>query len=45
MAGDLAAEFEVFELAQRELYDRRGGDWRGRDFAEGEMRNAGLGVL
>lgn len=35
-AGDLAAEFEVFERAQRELYDRRGADWRGRDFAEWE---------
>jgi hypothetical protein len=31
---DLAGEFRVFELAQRELYDRRGADWDGRDFAE-----------
>jgi GNAT superfamily N-acetyltransferase len=35
-AGDLAGEFQVFELAQRELYDRRGADWEGRDFAEWE---------
>ena len=31
--GDLAAEFEVFDLAQRELYARRGATWAGRDFA------------
>jgi GNAT superfamily N-acetyltransferase len=35
-AGDLGDEFRVFELAQRELYDRRGADWGGRDFAEWE---------
>jgi GNAT superfamily N-acetyltransferase len=35
-AGDLAGEFQVFELAQRELYDRRGADWDGRDFAAWE---------
>ena len=35
-AGDLAAEFEVFERAQRELYERRGAKWAGRDFSEWE---------
>ena len=35
-ARDLAPEFEVFELAQRELYERRGARWTGRDFSEWE---------
>ena len=35
-ADDLADEFEVFERAQRELHERRGGDWDGRDFSEWE---------
>jgi GNAT superfamily N-acetyltransferase len=35
-AGDLAEEFQVFELAQRELYERRGAKWTGRDFSEWE---------
>jgi GNAT superfamily N-acetyltransferase len=35
-AGDLAAEFEVFEVAQRELYERRGANWAGREFSEWE---------
>lgn len=34
--GDLAEEFEVFELAQRELHERRGSKWASRDFAEWE---------
>jgi GNAT superfamily N-acetyltransferase len=33
-ADDLAGEFDVFERAQRQLYERRGGDWSGRDFSE-----------
>jgi len=36
MAGDLADEFQVFELAQRDLYRRRGANWPGRNFAEWE---------
>jgi GNAT superfamily N-acetyltransferase len=35
-AGDLPAQFEVFELAQRELHERRGAEWRDRDFSEWE---------
>lgn len=35
-AGDLAEEFQVFKLAQRELHDRRGAPWRGADFADWE---------
>ena len=35
-AGDLAEEFQVFELAQRELHDRRGAPWPGADFADWE---------
>jgi GNAT superfamily N-acetyltransferase len=35
-ADDLASEFDVFERAQRELYDRRGAGWTGRDFADWE---------
>jgi GNAT superfamily N-acetyltransferase len=35
-AGDLPEQFEVFELAQRELHKRRGADWRARDFSEWE---------
>lgn len=35
-AGDLADEFQVFELAERELYERRGVRWTGRDFPEWE---------
>jgi GNAT superfamily N-acetyltransferase len=31
-AGDLAHEFEVFDSAQRELYERRGAKWTSRDF-------------
>jgi GNAT superfamily N-acetyltransferase len=34
--GDLADEFEVFDLAQRELYARRGADWTGREFSDWE---------
>jgi GNAT superfamily N-acetyltransferase len=34
--GDHAAEFEVFELAQRELYERRGASWDRRHFSEWE---------
>lgn len=34
--GDLAAEFEVFDRAQRELYGRRGAEWSSRGFAEWE---------
>ena len=34
--SDLANEFQVFELAQRELRDRRGAEWRGADFARWE---------
>ena len=34
--GDLAEEFQVFELAQRELHDRRGARWCGADFADWE---------
>ena len=33
-ASDLADEFEVFGRAQRELYERRGAEWAGRDFSE-----------
>jgi GNAT superfamily N-acetyltransferase len=35
-AGDLAEEFQVFKLAQRELHDRRGAAWAGADFADWE---------
>ena len=35
-AGDLADEFELFELAQGELHERRGATWTGRDFSEWE---------
>jgi GNAT superfamily N-acetyltransferase len=35
-AGDLADEFEVFEVGQRELYARRGATWAGRSFSEWE---------
>jgi GNAT superfamily N-acetyltransferase len=35
-AGDLADEFQVFDLAERELYERRGVRWTGRDFPEWE---------
>ncbi|HET6832531.1 MAG TPA: GNAT family N-acetyltransferase [Acidimicrobiales bacterium] len=35
-AGDLAEEFEVFEVAQRELCERRGAKWTGRDFSQWE---------
>jgi GNAT superfamily N-acetyltransferase len=35
-ASDLANEFQVFELAQRALYERRGAKWPGRDFADWE---------
>jgi GNAT superfamily N-acetyltransferase len=31
-ASDFADEFVVFESAQRELYERRGAKWAGRDF-------------
>ena len=35
-AGDLPEEFEVFGLAQRELHERRGDKWAGRDFSQWE---------
>lgn len=35
-AGDLADQFEVFELAQRELYRSRGARWDGREFSKWE---------
>jgi GNAT superfamily N-acetyltransferase len=35
-ADDLAEEFHVFQLAQRELHARRGADWVDRDFSEWE---------
>jgi GNAT superfamily N-acetyltransferase len=41
-AGDLRGEFEVFELAQRELYERRGAEWTGRDFSEWERLHVHL---
>jgi GNAT superfamily N-acetyltransferase len=36
-ANDLTPEFEVFELAQRELHERRGAEWAGSDFAQWEL--------
>jgi GNAT superfamily N-acetyltransferase len=35
-AGDLPDQFEVFELAQRELHERRGAEWRAGDFSDWE---------
>jgi GNAT superfamily N-acetyltransferase len=40
--SDLADEFEVFELAQRELRDRRGAEWRAPDFGQWEARQLHL---